>query len=145
VKTTVEYGLKHRCLNGVTAIGVNEIQHGKGHQYLTLVYQIDAIMRRLLFVGQDRKAKTLLRFFRNFGRERCAKLMFVCSDIWKPSIKVIARKASNAVHILDRFHIGPKVSSTMVQSCHAIPDRANQRFCGHIAPISTADNELVQS
>lgn len=105
VKTTVEYGLKHRSLDGITAIGVDELQHGKGQQYLTLVYQIDASARRLLFVGRERKAKTLLRFFRDFGKERCAKLKFVCSDMWKPYIKVIAKKASNALHILDRFHI----------------------------------------
>ena len=60
VKAVVEYGLKHRRMDGITAIGVDEIQYGKGQQYLTLVYQIDAGMRRLLFVGQERKAKTLL-------------------------------------------------------------------------------------
>lgn len=41
VKQIVEYGLKHRQLDGITAIGVDEIQYGKGHQYLTLVYQIN--------------------------------------------------------------------------------------------------------
>ena len=29
----------------------------------------------------------------------------ICSDIWKPYLKVIAKKAGHAVHILDRFHI----------------------------------------
>jgi len=105
VKTVVEYGLKHRSLEGITAIGVDEIQYGKGHQYLTLVYQINAEVRRLLFVGQERKAKTLLRFFRDFGKTRCALLKFICSDMWKPYIKVIAKKAPQALHILDRFHI----------------------------------------
>lgn len=105
VKETVEYGMNNRNLEGVSAIGVDEIQYGKGQQYLTLVYQIDAVARRLLFVGRKRKAKTLLRFFRDFGRERCARLQFVCSDMWKPYVKVIAKKASNALHILDRFHI----------------------------------------
>jgi len=105
VKSVVEYGLQHRNLDNVTAIGVDEIQYGKGHQYLTLVYQINAGVRRLLFVGRERKAKTLLRFFRDFGKERCAQLQFVCSDMWKPYVKVIAKKASNALHILDRFHI----------------------------------------
>ncbi|RUA27271.1 MAG: ISL3 family transposase, partial [Bacteroidetes bacterium] len=62
---------------GVTAIGVDEIQYKKGHQYLTLVYQLNAESRRLLFVGQERKAKTLLRFFWEFGKERCEKLEFV--------------------------------------------------------------------
>jgi transposase len=32
-------------------------------------------------------------------------LRFVCSDLWKPYLKVIARKAANATHVLDRFHI----------------------------------------
>ena len=39
------------------------------------------------------------------GKERCASLRYVCSDMWKPYLKVIARKASQAVHVLDRFHI----------------------------------------
>jgi hypothetical protein len=32
----------HRDLSGVTAIGVDEIAWRKGHNYLTMVYQIDA-------------------------------------------------------------------------------------------------------
>jgi len=105
VKVVVAYGMKHRRLEGITAIGVDEIQYGKGHQYLTLVYQIDAHMRRLLFVGQERKAKTLLRFFRDFGKKRTARLKFVCSDMWRAYVKVIKKKAPDALHILDRFHI----------------------------------------
>ena len=113
VKQTVEYGLKHRQLDGITAIGVDEIQYGKGHQYLTLVYQINAGIRRLLFVGKERKAKTLLRFFRDFGKERCEKLEFVCSDMWKAYIKVIKKKAPDALHILDRFHIVQKLGKAI--------------------------------
>ena len=105
VKAIVAYGMKRRDLDGITAIGVDEIQYGKGHQYLTLVYQIDQSTRRLLFAGRDRKAKTLLRFFRDFGRERTARLKFVCSDMWRAYVKVIKKKAPDALHILDRFHI----------------------------------------
>jgi len=113
VKQIVEYGLKHRQLDGITAIGIDEIQYGKGHQYLTLVYQINVGMRRLLFVGKERKAKTLLRFFRDFGKERCEKLKFVCSDMWKAYIKVIKKKAPNALNILDRFHIVQKLGKAI--------------------------------
>lgn len=113
VKQIVEYGLKHRQLDGITAIGVDEIQYGKGHNYLTLVYQINYEMRRLLFVGKERKAKTLLRFFRDFGNERCKKLKFVCSDMWKAYIKVIKKKAPDALHILDRFHIVQKLGQAI--------------------------------
>ncbi len=113
VKQTVEYGLKHRQLDGITAIGVDEMQYGKGHQYLTLVYQINAGIRRLLFVGKERTAKTLLRFFREFGEERSEKLEFVCSDMWKAYIKVIKKKAPDALHILDRFHIVQKLGKAI--------------------------------
>ena len=37
----VAWGLEHRVLGAIRAIGVDEIQYGKGHKYLTLVYQID--------------------------------------------------------------------------------------------------------
>jgi len=109
----VNYGLVHRQLDRITAIGVDEIQYGKGHQYLTLVYQINTDVRRLLFVRRARRAKTLLRFFRDFGRQRCAKLKFVCSDMWKPYLKVIAKKALQALNILARFHIVQKLGKAL--------------------------------
>ena len=37
--------------------------------------------------------KTFLRFSRMLGKVRCGKLEFVCSDMWKPYLRVIAKKA----------------------------------------------------
>ena len=113
VAWVVEYGLKHRSLEGITAIGVDEVQFQKGHCYLTVVYQIDRGCRRLLWIGKDRTTKTLLRFFRMMGRERTAALRFICSDMWQPYLKVIAKKASQALHILDRFHIVAKLNKAI--------------------------------
>lgn len=105
VRWVVEFGLSQRNISEVTAIGVDEIQYGKGHQYLTMVYQIDNNTKRLLYVGVDRTARTLLRFFHDCGRCWCQNIQFVCSDMWKPYLKVIAKKLSNAVHVMDRFHV----------------------------------------
>ena len=113
VAWVVEYGLQHRSLEGVTAIGVDEVQFQKGHRYLTVVYQIDAGCRRLLWVGRDRTSKTLLRFFRMMGRERTARIRFVCSDMWKPYLRVIAKKAAQAIHILDRYHIVARLNKAL--------------------------------
>src|SRR5271155_1829769 len=113
VKYAVSWGLKQRDLEGIEAIGVDEIQWRRGHKYLTLVYQIDAERRRLLWVGKDRTQKTLLRFFRMFGKERSALLRFVCSDMWKAYLKVIAKKAGQAVHVLDRFHVMAKMNKAI--------------------------------
>ena len=72
---------------------------------MTLVYQIDKGLRRLIYIGKNRKAKTLLRFFYRFGKERCKKIKVVCSDLWKPYLKIVKRKLPDSVHILDRFHV----------------------------------------
>ncbi len=113
VAWVVEYGLAHRDLSGITAIGVDEVQFQKGHRYLTVVDQIDSACRRLLWLGPERTAKTLLRFFRMLGRERTAALQFVCSDMWQPYLKVIAKKAAAALHILDRFHIVARLNKAI--------------------------------
>lgn len=105
VEMAVTWGRVHMNLDGISAIGVDEMQWGRGHRYITVVYQINEGAKRLLWVGEKRKAKTLLKFFRWLGKERTAKLEFVCSDMWKAYLKVIAKKAAQAVHVLDSFHI----------------------------------------
>jgi len=113
VKHAVSWGLAHRDLYGIEAIGVDEVQWHRGHQYQTVVYQLDADRKRLLWIGPNRTTKTLLRFFRFLGRERCAALQFVASDMWQPYLKVIAKKAHQAVHVLDRFHIMQRIGKAI--------------------------------
>ncbi|MDA0657819.1 MAG: transposase, partial [Planctomycetota bacterium] len=74
VKQAVSWGLQHRHLNGIEAIGVDEVQWHRGHKYQTVVYQLDEGSKRLLWVGADRTSKTLLRFFRFLGQDRTGKL-----------------------------------------------------------------------
>lgn len=105
VEMAVEWGRFHLDLDGITSIGIDEIAWKRGHKYLTLVYQIDTHSKRLLWIGEERKMKTLLRFFRWLGKERSHQLDYICSDMWKPYLRVIAKKAGQAVHVLDRFHI----------------------------------------
>jgi len=83
---------------------LNYVQKQPGFVYAT-IRQIDAGFRRLLWIGRDRKIKTLLRFFRFFGKQRTASLRYICSDMWKPYLRVVAKKANLAIHVLDRFHI----------------------------------------
>ena len=105
VRMAVEWGLAHRDLEGIEAIGIDELARRRGHRYLTLVYQLDRHCKRLLWIGRERKAETLHGFFDELGAARSAALRFVCSDMWKPYLKVVAERAGQAVHVLDRFHI----------------------------------------
>ena len=113
VKDAVSWGLAHRDLSGIESLGVDEVQWQCGHKYLTLVYQIDSGCKRLLWIGQERTTKTFLRFFRWLGKERSRGLKFICSDMWGPYLKVIAKKASQAIHVLDRFHIMQKMNKAI--------------------------------
>jgi transposase len=105
VEYVVAFGLEHRVLGQIDAIGVDEIQYAKGHKYLTLVYQIDLGVTRLLWVGRERTIESFQGFFTMIGGEIASKIVFVCSDMWKPYLKVIREHCSGALHILDRFHI----------------------------------------
>ena len=113
VKHAVSWGLEHRDLEGIEAIGVDEVQWHRGHKYQTVVYQIDEHCKRLLWVGPDRTAKTLLRFFRYLGKRRTGELQFICSDMWQGYLKVIRKKASHAIHILDRFHVMQRIGQAI--------------------------------
>lgn len=113
VKYAVSWGLEHRDLSGIEAIGVDEVQWHRGHQYQTVVYQLDEGRKRLLWIGKDRTTKTLLRFFRFLGKARTSQLQFVCSDMWQAYLKVIAKKAPQAVHVLDRFHIMQRIGKAI--------------------------------
>lgn len=113
VKWVVDFGLKHRNLEDITAIGVDEVSYSKGHRYMTLVYQIDSGSRRLLGIIKDRDTASLTSFFEFLGPERCAKIKVVCSDMWKPYLNVIAAMLPAALNVLDRFHIAKKLGEAI--------------------------------
>jgi transposase len=108
VEWFVEWGLANRVLAGIKAIGVDEIFWGRGRKseaFLTVIYQIDGHCRRLLWVGRKRTQATLRRGLEALGSEVVGGLQYVCSDMWKPYLKVLAQRVGQALHILDRFHI----------------------------------------
>jgi transposase len=105
VQYIVDWGLSNRILSGIKAIGIDEILWHRGYKYLTLVYQIDSELIRLLWIGKERTENTLRQFFGFLGIERSQALKFVCTDMWQPYLNVIQEKAKQVLLILDRFHI----------------------------------------
>jgi len=114
VKWVVRYGLRHRDLSGIRALGVDEVCVAKGKLW-TVVYQIDQGARRLLWIGGDRKSATLEVIFNRLGKARCAAVEFICSDMWRGYLGVIARRMPQALHILDRFHIRKNLGDAIDQ------------------------------
>ena len=154
VEYLVTWGLEHRVLGPIRAIGVDEIQRGKGHKYLTLVYQIDLDCTRLLWIGKERTVKTFREFFTLIGPEVSAKIEFVCSDMWKPYLGVIREMCSQALNILDRFHIVAKVNEALddIRAAEARrmkadgyePVLAKSRWCLLKRPANLTANQKVK-
>src|SRR2546425_1767557 len=110
VEWFVQWGLAHRELRGVESIGVDEIHWGRGMRadnFLTVIYQIDAHCRRLLWVGKRRSQATLRRGVEGLGPGGGERGGFVCSDIWMAHLKGLAAGAGATVPGVGRFHINP--------------------------------------
>jgi transposase len=102
------WGLVHRKLESIEAIGVDEIQYRRGHKYLTLVYQLDEGKKRLLYVAKDRTEQSLHGFFDILSEATRNGIKFACTDMLPAYLNVIKERASSALNILDRFHIAKK-------------------------------------
>jgi transposase len=113
VEYVVQWGLEHREFGTLRAIGVDEIHIGQSHKFLTLVYQIEADCVRLLWVGKDRTMKSFEGFFTLIGQDLAGKVEFVCSDMWRPYLEMIARHCPQALNILDRFHMVAKLNKAL--------------------------------
>jgi transposase len=133
VEWFVQWGLAHRSLEGIQAIGIDEIHWGKGKRadnFLTVIYQIDAHSRRLLWVGRRRTQAALRRGLAVLGPTVVGGLRYVCSDMWRAYLKVIALKAPQALHVLDRFHITMHLNQAVDQVRRAETGRLRGQSMG---------------
>jgi transposase len=113
IQWVVAYGLKHRTLENIQAVGIDEICVRVGRVFWVLVYQIDAHLVRLLWVGHDRTGDTLRAGLHQLGDSVCAGIRYVCTDMWGPYFAPIRERLSGAMHILDRFHIRQQLNKAV--------------------------------
>lgn len=109
----VAWGLAHRDLSKLRALGIDEVAWGRGHTYLTLVYDIGGQTRRLLAVAEQRTEASLRSCLAGLGKPVCQRVQYVCSDMWQPYLKVIGEMLGQAVHVLDRFHVMQKFGKAL--------------------------------
>ena len=64
-------------------------------------------------MGKERTIESFQEFFTAMGQVVISKIAFVCSDMWEPYLKLIREKCSEALHILDRFHIVAKMNKAL--------------------------------
>ena len=91
-------------------LGIDEIAYEKGHNYLTVVRDLD--LGRVIWVGQKRKKETLDGFFTELGAEKCARIEVCVLDMWDPYIASI-HEHTHAAIVYDLFHVAKKINDAV--------------------------------
>jgi len=89
--------------NGLRILAVDEISIRKGHSYLTVV--LDYETGRVVYVGKQRKARTLKRFFNQLTTKQRKAIEAVVMDMWDPYINAVKKKLPGAQIVFDQFHV----------------------------------------
>jgi len=84
-------------------LAVDEIAIKKGHKYLTVV--LDYETGRVVWMGEDRKAETLMAFFSGMTQDQREGIKAVAMDMWDPFIKATRTCLPNAKIVFDLFHV----------------------------------------
>lgn len=90
-------------LDGVTRIGIDEIAHRKGHNYLTAVTDHDS--GRLIWAAPGRDSATVEAFFDELGPERSSAVTHVSADGAEWIHAAVRSRAPQAVICIDAFHV----------------------------------------
>ena len=103
VEGAVLWGLQHRRWDPLHAIGIDEVSRLKGQRYVTIVYDLGR--GRVVWVGRDRDAATMERFFAWLGPRRARAIHTVCCDMWSVYIDAVEGHLPQAALVFDRFHL----------------------------------------
>jgi len=76
-------------LNGLRILAVDEISIRKGHSYLTVVLNYET--GHVVYVGKERKARTLNRFFNQLTAKQRKSIEAIVMDMWDPYIKAVKK------------------------------------------------------
>ncbi len=99
-------------LKKVRQIAIDEICIGRGYRFITLV--LDLQSGAILFVGQGKKAESLLPFWRRLRAAR-AKVQAVAIDMSRAYISAVERHLPKATLVFDHFHVVKLMNEKLTQ------------------------------
>jgi transposase len=113
VERVVRAKLDPERLEGLYVIGVDELSFRRHHEYVTVV--VDHLKQRVVWVGEGKGEKTLLKFFDELGPERSKELTHMTMDLGAAYQAAAKARAPQAQKVFDRFHV-QKLASEAVDT-----------------------------
>ncbi len=98
-------------ISSLTYIGVDEVARAKGHDYMTVVY--DLCSGQLIWVHEGRTASVLTKFFESLSDTVKSGVLAVALDMGPAYQKAVKDNLPNADIVFDRFHVMQNFSRAM--------------------------------
>jgi transposase len=105
MRRAVRRGLARKEPLPLQRIGVDETSYSKGHQYLTVVTDLDS--STVEFVGEGRGRETLESYYTSLPKEHLESIQAVGMDMWKPFMNATRTHVPDADSKIcfDKFHV----------------------------------------
>lgn len=105
LERAVARGMARKEAAVIARIGVDEKAFRKGHQYMTIVSDID--QGTVEFVTEGREKASLAAFFESRTHEQIQGFEAIAMDMWEPYVQATneALPLAQAKIVFDRFHI----------------------------------------
>lgn len=105
MERAVDRGLRRRQAEPISALGVDETSFAKGHQYVTVVNDLQR--SRVLYVAEERKQESLDGFWETLTEEQKQSIRAVAVDMWDPYLASLREHlpAADEKIVFDKFHI----------------------------------------
>jgi transposase len=105
MERAVKRGLERRQAEPVPLLGIDEKAFQKGHQYFTLVNDLER--GRVLYIKEDRTKASIDSFWPTLTKQQLAGVTAVAMDMWDPYVNSVRENVAEADTkiVFDKFHI----------------------------------------
>lgn len=111
MQRAVERGLERRTTEGIKYVGIDEKSYLRGHNYVSVMSDIDGA--RVLEVVQGRDEKSADQLWESLPLEQREEIEAVSVDMWKAFIGSAQKNAKNASIVFDRFHVSKHLNEAV--------------------------------
>lgn len=138
MERAVERGRKRKKRRAIKKMGVDEKSLGKGHNYLTLVYDLEAAT--VEHIEDDRRKESLDGYFSLLPSQQRAKIEAIATDIWHPYLASIREHVPESEEklVFDRYHL----MTHMVKAVDAVRKQEHRELMGEGSDLLTGTKYL---
>ena len=130
-KTKLQEAQENRSLDGISALGVDEIAVGKGHKYWHMVSAMNGPRGpELIYIGEGRKEKDLQGFWKWFGPQRTKQIKIGVMDMWRGFINSFQAHCPGIAILYDKFHVIRHLLNALNSVRHQELQRVHKRLKG---------------